>query len=256
MPRYRAGDPGSQESGVDRAAVVEVVPDRGEVLRTEAMGAPKGFEAAAPARGSEQRSLHGDGPMRGIGHPGGHLAEVGVTRDDVDVHGPLGGQSLDIQREGEVEALLPATPAAPCGDEPALTSMVPGVRYVVVNDLPLVHVAKRPLNHGHAQGCDCPVAPGHHGCPVGEGAPIRGVGIEMDPSELARTNQALGQQDWVDDPMAVELGAGARYVRIVDEHHDSLARRQRALEAAAGLGEPIRRGAMAIEEMQHSKPRC
>jgi len=78
----------------------------------------------------------------------------------------------------------------------------------------------------------------------------------MDPSELARTNQAFGQQDWVDDPMAVELGAGARYVRIVDEHHDSLARRQRALEAAAGLGEPIRRGAMAIEEMQHSKPRC
>jgi hypothetical protein len=65
----------------------------------------------------------------------------------------------------------------------------------------------------------------------------------------------LGQQDGVDGPVAVELGAGARDIRIVDEHHDALAGRHSALEAA-GLAEPVYRAAMAIEEMVHSNPRC
>jgi hypothetical protein len=78
----------------------------------------------------------------------------------------------------------------------------------------------------------------------------------MDPNEVVRTDQALGQQDGVDGPMAVELGAGARDVRIVDEHHDALEGRHSALEAKTRLAEPVHRAAMAIEEMAHSKSRC
>ena len=76
--RHRAGDPRGQQARVDRAPVVQGVPDRGEVLRTEMVGGAIGRQAAArpelprtpgpghPGRGQSRA------PSRGLAGAGRH----------------------------------------------------------------------------------------------------------------------------------------------------------------------------------------